>query len=83
MAGHTLLDRLSRETLHVLAAALVFERAVGSVMGEEAVGRLAKEEGASVPACILLVTGHDIGGDDARDPELKAARAWRASTGRN
>ncbi|MEZ6016524.1 MAG: hypothetical protein R3F49_15510 [Planctomycetota bacterium] len=80
MARHTLLDRLSRETRHVLAAALVFERAIGTPMGEEAVRRLAKEEGASVPACVLLVTGLDTGGDDARDPELRAAREWRATT---
>ena len=77
---HSLLSRLSPETRHVLAAAFVFERAIGKPMGEESVRRLAKEEGASVSACVLLVTGCDSGGDDARDPELKAAREWCATT---
>ena len=78
--AHTLLSRLSHETRHVLAAALVAERAIGAPMGEESVRHLAREEGASVGACLLLILGIDAGGDDARDPELKAARQWRAST---
>ena len=80
--SHSLLSRLSPETRHVLAAALVFERAIGTPMGEATVRHLAKEEGASVPACLLLVVGLDAGGDATRDPELKAAREWRASTRR-
>ncbi|QDU67321.1 hypothetical protein [Engelhardtia mirabilis] len=80
--SHSLLSRLSPETRHVLAAAFVFERAIGAPMVEATVRALAKEEGASVPACVLLVTGRDTGADDARDPELKAAREWRASTRR-
>lgn len=80
--SHSLLSRLSHETRHVLAAAFVFERAIGTPMNDQAVRALAKEEGASVAACLLLVTGRDTGGDDARDPELRAAREWRATTRR-